>query len=153
MTPVFQDSSRVLFIDYFEKGKTINSEYYCALLDRLKEGITRKGPHLLKEKCIFLQDSAPDQKSIKAMVKINKSLFKLLPHLPNSAYLAHADFQLFLNLKKWLQGQRFSSNEKVKWETDGYFGGLDKLCFKRGIEMLKDRWTKCIKLKGNYAWD
>ena len=58
-------------------------------------------------------------KSIGAMVKI------LLP-----------------NIKKWFQEQRFSSNEEVKRETDGYFGRLDKSYYKRGIEMLKHLWTK-----------
>ena len=64
--------------------------------------------------------------------------------------LAPRDFYLFPNLKRWLQGQRFSSNEQVKWETDGNFRGLDKLYYKRGMEMLKDRWTECIELKGDY---
>ena len=50
------------------------------------------------------------------------------------------------NLKRWLQGQRFSSNEEVKWETDVYFGGLDKSYYKRGIEMLNDRRIKCIEV-------
>ena len=36
-----------------------------------------------------------------------------------------------------LQIQRFWSNEEIKLETDGYFGGLDKSYYKRGIEMLK----------------
>ena len=35
MAPVFCDARGILFIDYLEKGKTINSDYYMALLDRL----------------------------------------------------------------------------------------------------------------------
>ena len=30
-------------VDYLEKGKTINSEYYCALLERLKAEIAENG--------------------------------------------------------------------------------------------------------------
>ena len=85
------------------------------------------------------------------MAKINELRFELLPHPPYSPDLAPSDFYLFPNFKRWLQGQRFSSNEEVKWETDGYFGGLDKSYYKRGIKMLKDRWTKCIDLKGDYV--
>ncbi|KAL6419587.1 hypothetical protein ACFW04_011312 [Cataglyphis niger] len=33
MASVFWDAHGILFIDYLEKGKTINSEYYMALLD------------------------------------------------------------------------------------------------------------------------
>ena len=35
MASVFWDAHGILFIDYLEKGKTINSEYLMALLDRL----------------------------------------------------------------------------------------------------------------------
>ena len=48
-------------------------------------------------------------------------------------------------------GQRFSLSEEVKWVTDGYFGDLDKSNYKRGIEMLKGRFTKCIELKGDHV--
>ena len=85
------------------------------------------------------------------MAKINELRFELLPHPPYSPNLLSSGFYLSPNLKRWLQEQRFSSNEEVKWETDGYFGDLDKSYYKRGIEMLKDRWTKCIELKRDYG--
>ena len=34
---VFWDAKGILFIDYLEKGRTINSKYYIALLVHLKE--------------------------------------------------------------------------------------------------------------------
>ena len=37
MAPVFWDAHGILFIDYLKKGKTINIDYYMALLDRLIE--------------------------------------------------------------------------------------------------------------------
>lgn len=42
MSSVFWDAHGILFIDYLENGKRINSEYYIALLVRLKEEIERK---------------------------------------------------------------------------------------------------------------
>lgn len=39
---VFWDSHGILLIDYLEKGKTINSEYYCKLLDQLRAAINDK---------------------------------------------------------------------------------------------------------------
>ena len=33
MTSVFWNAHGILFIEYLEKGKTINSDYYMALLD------------------------------------------------------------------------------------------------------------------------
>ena len=58
MASVFWDSSGILFINYLEKGNTINSDYYFALLDQLKKEITGNRPHLLKKICILLQDNA-----------------------------------------------------------------------------------------------
>ena len=72
MASVFWDSSGIFFIDYLKKGKTIHSDYYCALLEQLKEEITRKRSYLLKKKYIFLQDNAPAHKTI---AKINKFRF------------------------------------------------------------------------------
>ena len=69
----------------------------------------------------------------------------------SSCFFAHLILQIWPSLRKWLQGQRFSSNEKVKWGTDGQFAGLDKSYHKRSIEILKVRWTKCIELKGDYV--
>ena len=98
-----------------------------------------------------MQDNTPAHKLIKTIAKINELRFESLPHPPYSPDLAPGVFYLFPNLKRWLQGQRFSLNEEIKWETDGYFGGLDKWYYTRGIEILKDPWTKFIQLRGDYV--
>ena len=48
MASVFWDSHGILFIDYLEKGETINSEYYMALLERLKAEIDAKRRFILR---------------------------------------------------------------------------------------------------------
>ncbi|KAF8789505.1 Histone-lysine N-methyltransferase SETMAR like protein [Argiope bruennichi] len=53
MVSVFWDEHGILFIDYLEKGKTINSEYYMALLDRLSAEIKKERPHMQKKKVFF----------------------------------------------------------------------------------------------------
>ena len=88
-----------------------------------------------------MQDNAPAHKLIKSKAKNNGLRFESPSHPTNSPELAPSDFYLFPNLNIWLQGQRFSSNEEVKWETNDYFQGLDKSYYKRGIQVLKDRWT------------
>ena len=42
LASIFWDAQGILFINYFEKGRTINSDYYKALLVCLKEEITKK---------------------------------------------------------------------------------------------------------------
>ena len=113
MASVSWDSSSILFIDYLRRGKRINSDYYCALLDRQKEEIARKRPHLMKKKCIFAWQCISSQIN-KNDWKINESRFGLLPHPSYFLDLAPKVFDLFPNLQRWLQAQRFLSNEEIK---------------------------------------
>jgi hypothetical protein len=53
MATVFWDSHGIIFVDYLEKGKTINGEYYAGLLQRLDTEIKNKRPHLAKKKILF----------------------------------------------------------------------------------------------------
>ena len=55
MTSVFWDARGTIFIDYLQKGKTINGKYYANLLQRLSDKIKEKGPHLTKKKVLFHQ--------------------------------------------------------------------------------------------------
>ena len=55
------------------------------------------------------------------MVKVHELGFKLLPHPPYFPDLASSDFFLFPNLKIWLEGKRFSSDEEFIAAVDKYF--------------------------------
>ena len=85
---LFWDTHGIIFIDYLKKGKTINSDYYVALLERLKDEIAEKRPHLKKKKVLFHQDNAPCHKSMKSMAKLQELGFELLPYSPYSPDLA-----------------------------------------------------------------
>ena len=76
LSSVFWDVQGILFIDYLEKGRTINSEYYIALLMHLKEEVTKKWPQM-KEKVL-----SPCHKSIATIAKLHDQHFELLPHPP-----------------------------------------------------------------------
>ena len=60
MVSIFWDTYGIIFIDCLEKGKTINSDYYIALLKHLKNKIALKWLHL-KKRVLFHQDNAPTQ--------------------------------------------------------------------------------------------
>ena len=73
MVSVFWSAHGILFIDYLEKGKTINSDYYMGLLDGLSVEVKKKKRfHMQKKKVLFYQDNAPCFKSMKTMVKLNE---------------------------------------------------------------------------------
>ena len=110
---VFWDAQCILFINYLEKGRTINSEYYIALLVHLKEEINKRWPQTKNEKVLFHQDNTLCHKFITTMAKLHELHFKLHPHQPYSPDLAPSDNWLFADLKRILQGKRFGPNEKV----------------------------------------
>ena len=103
-----------------------------------------------KKKIHFHYDNALSHTSNIAQTKKHELGFESLPHPPYSPDLTPSDYYLFPNLKRRQFGRRFESNEEVEWETEGYFGGFGKSYYLEGIEKLKDRWTRCIKLKRKY---
>jgi hypothetical protein len=50
-----RDARGIIFIDYLEKGQTINSEYYMALLERLNDEIKRKSAPFEEKKCYIIK--------------------------------------------------------------------------------------------------
>ena len=151
MESVFWDAHGILFIDYLKKGKTINSDYYMALLDRLSAEIKKKRPHMQKKKVLVHQDNAPCHESLKTMDKLIELSFELLPHLPYSLVLAPSDYWLFSDLKKMPQGKRYGSNEEVIAETEVYFESKDESFYKKGIQKLEKHCHECITPEGNYV--
>ena len=74
-----------------------------------------------------------------------------MPGPPYSSDLAPSDFYLFADLKKMLQGKRFSSDDEVIAATEVYFEAKDKSFYKKGIESSEKRWNDCIAMEGNYV--
>ena len=137
---VFWDAQGILFINYLEKGRIINSEYYIALLVCLKEEITKNWPQMKKKKVLFHQDNAPCHESIPTMTK----LYELLLHPPCSPDLAPSDYWLFADIKGMFRGKKFGSSEEVISETVTYFKAKDKSFYKKGIKLLEKCWNQCI---------
>jgi histone-lysine N-methyltransferase SETMAR len=151
MALVFWDAKGILFIDYLQKGKTINGEYYANLLNRLKTAIAEKRPGMNRKKVLFHQDNAPVHSCTVAAKKIEELGFELVPQPPYSPDLAPSDFHLFPKLKIFLGGKKFCTNEEFISTVNDYFEGLDENHFRDGIKKLEHRWTKCMDLEGDYV--
>ena len=151
MASVFWDAESILFIGYLEKGKTIAGEYYSNLLTRLDGKIREKRPGLQKQIIIFYQDNAPAHRSVLAVGKLRNLHYELLAHPPCSPDLVPSDFCPFPELKLFLAGQRFSSNQEAIAAVEGYIADLTKNHYRDGIMALEHCWNKCISLKGDYV--
>lgn len=151
LASVFWDSKGIIFIDYLEHGRTITDEYFVKLLDRLVKEIKKIRPHLSRKKILFLMDNAPAHKANVSNEKLEELSFEKVPHAPYSPDLTPSDYYLFPNLKRWLAGKRFESNEEIEFETDAYFGRLQSDYYLEGLKKLEDRWNRCIALNGDYV--
>ena len=125
-----------IYRDYLEKGQTITGVYYASLLHQLREEIEKKRPHLKEKKILFHQDNARVHTCAISTAKFIELKFELLQHPLYSPDLAASDFFLFPNLKTWLRGQRFTSNEEVVAQKDAYFEDLPKSYFLDDLKKL-----------------
>ncbi|CAH2100850.1 unnamed protein product [Euphydryas editha] len=98
-----------------------------------------------------VHDNARCHKSILTMAKIHELKFELLEHPPYSPDLAPRDFHRFPDLKKFMRGKRFSSNDEVITAVEAYFASLPDSHFRDGIPKLESRWNKCIDVQGDYS--
>jgi len=115
----------VIYIDYLEKGKTVDAE-----LQKIR-------PHSAKKKVLFHHNDAPAHTSALAKAKLVELGYELLPHPPYFPDLAPCDLFLIPNLKKSLAGQKSASNEEVVAATEAYLADLEKTYFSDGLKKLE----------------
>lgn len=53
MATVFWDARGIIHVDYLQKGKTINGEYFANLMGQFNVSLKKKRPHLTKKKVLF----------------------------------------------------------------------------------------------------
>jgi histone-lysine N-methyltransferase SETMAR len=70
---------------------------------------------------LILHDSAPVHMSAKSQAAIRQCGFQQLNHQPYSPDLAPSDYFLLRDIKKFLRGKRFSSDEEVKESVMTWF--------------------------------
>ena len=70
---------------------------------------------------------------------------------PYSPDLAPSDFHLFRELKAWLGGQRFATNNELQDAVKTYLSSLAANFFAEGMEKLVSRYDKCLNRFGDYG--
>ena len=113
-----------------------------------KEGAKAKEIH--RRMADVYDDNAPVHKSRVAQAAIRECKFEQLNHPPYIPDLAPSDYYLFRNLKSHLHGTRFRDDDELKAATEAWFEDkIDDFYFK-GIDCLKEKWAKCIEVKGDH---
>ena len=107
---VFRDANDIVFIDFLQKGQTINGEYCANLLRQMRKAITSKRPGKLKKGVLFHRNNAPAYKSVVAMGVVRDCGFELFDYPPYSPDLIPlpSDYFAFPNMKKTLSWEAVS---------------------------------------------
>ena len=134
------------FINYLQKGKTINGEYYAKLLRELQQAIKSKWPGKLTKGVLLHQDNAPAHKSLVAWLWLWTVWSP--PHSPD---LAPSDYFLFPNLKKHLAGKRYENDDDIISAIENFFEGQEENFHATKIRALQHIWKKCVDCRGDYA--
>ena len=70
MASDFWGAKSIVFIDYLQKGRTINGECYANLLKHLRKAVQATRPENWTKGVLFHQDNAPAQQSVVAMAAV-----------------------------------------------------------------------------------
>jgi histone-lysine N-methyltransferase SETMAR len=146
MLSVFWDSTGV--IGWGLVDRTVNSEVYCAQLDRVAEALLDSGR---EEPVIFLHDNASSHTSKMTKNKLADLGWEVLPHPPYSPDMAPSDFHLFTSLKGWLKGKRFSNVQEAENAVQEYFNSKPIEFYARAFSKLPDIWEEIIGFDGDYV--
>uniref|UniRef100_H3BBU0 Mos1 transposase HTH domain-containing protein n=1 Tax=Latimeria chalumnae TaxID=7897 RepID=H3BBU0_LATCH len=145
MASIFWDAKGVPLTDYMPHKTRITGEYYASLMWKLRQAIKEK-----KQGVLLLHGNAPVHKAHVAQATIHEYGFEQLNHPPYSPDLDPSDYYLFQHLKAYLCGKRFSNDEELMEATKAWLQEQSKDFYFAGIDSLRDKWSKCIEVKGDY---
>lgn len=158
MMTVFFDVCGILLVDFLPHSETMDSEYYCGLLRKLKDWIRHQWPGMWKggvdgntdRDFLFHQDNAGVHTSNETLAFFGLNDFKLVAHPQYSPDLAPCDFFLFPFLKKHLHGWRFGGLLELQVEIKNIFKHITPEMFEECYKSWAIRWKKCVTCLGLY---
>ena len=131
MMTIFWDNEGILLMDYLSHGDTISGQYYASLIDRLRSAVLEKRRGKFSRGVLLLHDNAPVHKSNIAQAAIRRVGFTELNHPAYSPDIAPSDYYLFSNLKKFLCGKNFHSDDHAIMTVEDYLSGLKSEFFSK----------------------
>jgi len=98
-----------------------------------------------------VHDNAPAHRSHVGQAAILESGFEEMHHPPYSPKLAPSDYHLLPNLKQHLRGQRYSTDDELKYATEEWWKEQSEFFYFTGIEKLRQCYKLCIDKLGDYV--
>ena len=151
MLCVWWNTKGIVQYEVLESGQTVNSDLYCLQLERVNQGLIRKGIDPTKTR--LLHDNARPHVSVKTQQKIEELGWRVLPHAPYSPDLAPSDYHLFRSMEHSLRNMQFANIHDVrKWVGD-FFASKPATFYDTGIRNLRERCKSTIATQGEYYID
>jgi [histone H3]-lysine36 N-dimethyltransferase SETMAR len=148
---VFFDHQGIIYDNRVPKGQTVTGNYYSSVLKHeLMKKLRKKRPELIANGWLLHHDNAPAHTSRVCRETMDEIGVELLAHPPYSPDLAPCDHFLFPELKKYLRGNRYGSDEEVNSAVTSALKVISKDGLWHVFEKWQNRWNKCIEAEGHY---
>ena len=112
---IFWDCGSILLVDFLPHGTTMNGRYEASLLHWLHFSIQEKCRGRLRRDLLLLHDNASFHKSNIIPTPIQYTDFTELNHRAYSPDVAPSHYHLFANMKNFLRGRNFESDNASEW--------------------------------------
>ena len=129
---------------------------YLAWLGSRRSGAssTQKRPALANQKAvILLHDNSRPHVAQLTQQKIEQLGWEVLPHPPWSPDLSPTDHHLFLSLRNYLCNKHYEDFDELKSDLTAFFESKPASFYRRGIELLPERWANVVENNGDYIVD
>ena len=146
--------SGVIYFELLRNNKTITADVYSQQLRRLNEVLLRKRPTLANQQdIILLHDNSRPHVAKLTQQKIERLGWEVLPHPAWSLDLSSTDYHLFLSLRNYLCNKHYEDFDELKSDLTAFFESKPASFFRRGIELLPERWAYVVENNGDYFAD
>jgi len=147
----FFDQEGTVHREFVPPGMTVNANFSCDVLRRLRENVQHKRPQKWQHQNLIMHhDNAPAHRSFKVSQFLAKNNMTEIPHPPYSPNLAPCDFFLFPKLKLRMKGRRFDTTEEIQEESQRVLETIPKRGFQGCFQAWQKSWDRCIRAKGEY---
>lgn len=151
MIVVFFDIKGIVHREFVPRGQTVNAQFYCDVLRRLREDIRRKRPDQWRaNNWVLHHDNAPAHRALTTRAFLASKNTTVAPQPPYSPDLAPCDFFLFPKMKMRLKGRRFETVEEIQQESQMVLDSLEEEDFQGAFQAWQKRWERCIESRGDY---
>jgi histone-lysine N-methyltransferase SETMAR len=129
----FLNAQNILSVEFMPQSITINAESYCATLRHLRYAIKNRRRGLMSSGMMLLHDNARPHAAARTQAMLQECVWEDFDHPVCSPDLVPSDFHFYTQLKEFLGGRRFKSDEEVKDAVKEWLNGLAAEVYDEGI--------------------